>query len=66
MCGWGDVGVDHRSPERSDLVRECDSDQRSRRNKEQADVRRKNWSEPRAWSVCVRVCVCVRGGGVGA
>lgn len=52
-------GVDHR---RSDLVRECDSDQKSRRNKEQADVQRENWSEPCAWSVCV--CECVRGGGV--
>lgn len=50
---------DHGSPVRSDLVREHDSDQRTRRNKEQLDVWKKNWSEPCAWSICVCVCVCM-------
>lgn len=63
MC----LGGDHKSTVRSDLVTDCDSDQRSERNKEQPDVRRKNWSEPCAPSMCVHVCVCLcmRGGGVG-
>lgn len=42
------MGADHRSIHSSDLVRVCDSDQRScvsRRNKEQPDVWRENWSE---------------------
>lgn len=56
-------GGGHRGPGRSDLVRERDSDQRGKRKKEQPDMRRKNWSEALAWSVCGCVCVCVGKGG---
>ncbi len=52
LCHW--------SPEKSDLC--DDSNQRSRRNKEQPDAQRKNW---KGSCVSVFVCVCVRKEGVG-